>query len=109
MSTAPDGTWIVILGLALGSFALRFSFIGLVGDRRMPAWVLRHLRYTAVAILPALVAPAAVWPTATGGALDPPRLAASAVTLAVGLTTRNVIFAMLSGAATLYGLIWLLG
>ena len=101
--------WIVIAGLAVGCYALRFLFIGLVGSRAMPDWLMRHLRYTAVAILPALVAPVAVWPSATGGELDPPRLAASAVTLGVGLTTKNVIAAMLCGAVTLYGLIWLLG
>ena len=59
--------WIVIIGLGIGSYALRFTFIGLVGNRPMPAWLLRHLRYTAVAILPALVAPKVVWPDATGG------------------------------------------
>ena len=51
--------WFVIIALGLGSFGLRFVFTGLVGDREMPAWLLRHLRYTAVAILPALVASSA--------------------------------------------------
>ena len=50
--------WTVIIGLGIGSYALRFAFIGIVGNRPMPAWLTRHLRYTAVAILPALVAPA---------------------------------------------------
>jgi len=57
--------WIVIIGLGLGSFALRFVFLGLIGDREMPEWVLRHLRYTAVAVLPAIVAPLVIWPAAT--------------------------------------------
>ena len=101
--------WIIIIGLGLGSFLLRFVFTGLVGDRLMPAWLLRHLRYTAVAVLPALVAPQVLWPKATGGELDPPRMAAAAVTLVVGLTTKNVLAAIGSGAATLYGLLYLLG
>jgi len=100
--------WIVIIGLGIGSFFLRFVFTGLVGDRVMPAWLLRHLRYTAVAILPALVAPQVIWPAATDGQTDPARLAASAVTLVVGLLTKNVIAAILSGAATLYGMLYLL-
>ena len=54
--------WFVIIALGIGSFGLRFVFTGLVGDREMPAWLLRHLRYTAVAILPALVAPQVIWP-----------------------------------------------
>ena len=101
--------WTVIAGLAVGSFALRFVFIGLVGSRIMPGWLLRHLRYTAVAMLPALVTPLVVWPSATGGAPDLPRAAAATVTIAVGVCSKNVIAAIFAGAATLYGLLYLSG
>ena len=101
--------WFVIIALGIGSFALRFVFTGLVGDREMPAWLLRHLRYTAVAILPALVAPQVLWPAATNGQTDPARLAAAVVALTVGVITKNVLLAIVSGAATLYALLWLLG
>ena len=101
--------WIVIIGLGLGSFALRFAFTGFVGDRPMPAWLLRHLRYTAVAILPALVAPQVVWPNATDGQMDAPRLGAALATVVVGLMTKNVFAAIFGGAATLYTLLYLLG
>ena len=105
----PVTLWIVIIGMAVGSFALRFVFIGLVGSRQMPAWLLRHLRYTAVAILPALVTPLVIWPSATGGQPDPARLLAATVTLAVGVLTKNVIAAISAGAVTLYALLYLLG
>ena len=105
----PVTTWVVIIGLGLGSFGLRFLFLGLVGDRAMPEWFLRHLRYTAVAILPALVAPLVLWPDATGGEPDTARLAAAAATIAVGLWTKNVFAAIGAGAGTLYGLLYLLG
>ncbi|MEL6992036.1 MAG: AzlD domain-containing protein, partial [Pseudomonadota bacterium] len=49
--------WIVIVGLGVGSYLFRFGFIGIIGDRNLPPWILRHLRYTAVAVLPGLVAP----------------------------------------------------
>lgn len=101
--------WIVIVGLALGSFTLRFVFLGLIGNRPLPPWVLRHLRYTAVAVIPALVAPMVMWPAATLGAPDPARMAAAAVTLLTGILTRNVLAAILTGAVTLYGLLYLLG
>ncbi|WP_170333229.1 AzlD domain-containing protein [Ruegeria arenilitoris] len=108
--THPDPVtiWTIIIGLAIGSYALRFVFIGLVGDCPMPPWLLRHLRYTAVAILPALIAPLVVWPTATDGQPDIPRMAAAGVALVVGLMTKNVLAAIFSGAATLYGLLYLL-
>ncbi|WP_171234977.1 AzlD domain-containing protein [Ruegeria sp. HKCCA6837] len=104
----PTTMWIIIVGLAIGSYALRFTFIGLVGDRPMPPWLLRHLRYTAVAILPALITPLVVWPSATGGQPDIPRMSAAAVALLVGLISKNVLAAIFSGAATLYGLLYLL-
>lgn len=101
--------WIVAIGLGLGSFLLRFMFTGFIGDRPMPPWVLRHLRYTAVAVLPGLVAPMVVWPAATGGSPDAPRLIATFVTLGVGLVTRNVVLAIICGAGSLYLGLYLLG
>jgi len=100
--SSPTTIWIVILALALGSFALRFSFLGLIGGRPMPDWLLRHLRYAAVAVLPGLVAPLILWPAANNGELDPARLFAAGVTLAVGLVARNVLAAMAAGAFALY-------
>lgn len=105
----PATLWTVIAALAVGSFALRFVFIGLVGDRPMPDWLLRHLRYTAVAILPALVTPLVIWPAGTGGQFDAPRVIAALVTLSVGYFTKNVLAAIISGAASLYGFLYLLG
>ncbi|SDX15390.1 Branched-chain amino acid transport protein [Ruegeria halocynthiae] len=101
--------WIIIVGLAIGSYLLRFTFIGLVGDRPMPPWLLRHLRYTAVAIIPALIAPLVVWPSATDGQPDLPRMAAAAIALTVGYATKNILAAIFTGAATLYGLLYLVG
>ena len=101
--------WTVIVVLGIGSFGFRFVFTGLVGDRAMPDWLLRHLRYTAVAILPALVAPQVVWPVATDGVFDIPRASAAATALLIGLVTKNVLLSVLGGAFTLYGLLYLVG
>jgi branched-subunit amino acid transport protein len=105
----PDATpvWAVIATLGAGSFLIRWSFLGLIGDRRLPPWLLRHLRYTAVAVMPALVAPLVAFPAATGGAADPARLVAAAATLAVGWSTGNVLAAIVAGGGTLYALLWL--
>ncbi|MBY6120826.1 AzlD domain-containing protein [Mameliella alba] len=99
--------WIVIIGMGLGSFALRFVFLGLVGDRAMPDWLLRHLRYTAVAVMPALVAPLVIWPSATGGETDPLRLAAAAAALIVGYITKSLYGAVGAGAAVMISGAWL--
>ncbi|MEO0487104.1 MAG: AzlD domain-containing protein [Pseudomonadota bacterium] len=106
---SPFEIWLIIIALGAGSFGLRYSFLGLIGDRALPPWALRHLRYTAVAVMPGLVAPAVLWPDATGGTPDPARLAAAIVTAGVGYYTRNVLAAVIAGAGTLYGLLWALG
>ncbi|WP_299141848.1 AzlD domain-containing protein [uncultured Tateyamaria sp.] len=103
-----DTLWLVIFGLGAGSFLLRFTFLGFVGDRPLPDWLLRHLRYTAVAILPALVAPLVVF-SGEDGQTEPTRIAAAIITLAVGIWTRNVFAAIGAGAITLFALVYGLG
>lgn len=99
--------WGIVAVLAVFTYLTRFVFLGLVGDRPLPAWLLRHLRYTGVAVLPGLVAPLVVWPAATDGETDPVRLVAAAVALGIGAWRRDVIEAVLAGAATLATLSWL--
>ena len=100
--------WIIILALGVGTFVIRFSFLGILGNRALPLWLLRHLRYTAVGILPAMVTPLVLWPEATSGQMDPSRIAAASLALAVGLWTKNAIWAIVVGMATLWGIGWLL-
>lgn len=98
--------WSVILALAVGSFLLRLSFLGLIGDRQMPDWLLRHLRYTAVAILPALVAPMVVWEDGPGTGVDALQIVAALAALAVGYATRSMFLSMIAGALVLVALLF---
>ena len=94
--------WIIIAILAVGTFLIRFSFLGLIGDRTMPPIILRLLRFTPVAVLPGMVAPLVIWPAATGGQPDLVRFIAAATTLVVAIWTKNVLWGIIAGAATLY-------
>ena len=94
--------WAVVIGLAAGTYLMRFSFLGLLGQRALPVWLVRGLRYTSVAVLPGLVAPAVLWPAATGGEPDPARLAAALVPVVAGVVFRSMLAAIIGGAATLY-------
>lgn len=105
MSYGTIEMWAIILTLGLGTFLIRFSFLGLLGGRRLSPWLLRHLRYTAVAILPAMVTPLILWPGATGGTVDPIRIASAAVALAVGYVFKAPIGAVVAGM----GSFWILG
>ncbi|MEM9582945.1 MAG: AzlD domain-containing protein [Pseudomonadota bacterium] len=109
MTYTDTEIWGLIFAMGIGTFLIRFSFLGLIGDRKLPDWILRHLRYTPVAILPGLVAPLVLWPDATGGDPDPARLAAAAATLTIGYLTKGVVRAMLAGVAVLYVFQMLLG
>ncbi len=94
--------WLVILGLGAGTFAIRLSFLGLIGDRQLPGWAMRLLRYVPVSVLPALVAPLVVWPAATGHETDPARLLAALAALGFGAWRRSLLGAILAGLAVLY-------
>ncbi len=106
---ATAGIWLVILVLGLGTFLIRYSFIGLVGDRKLPPWAMRMLRYVPVAVMPGLVAPLVAWPQATGGTPDPARLIAAFAALAIGAASRSVLGAIAGGMAVLYVALALIG
>ncbi|MDD9976531.1 MAG: AzlD domain-containing protein [Boseongicola sp.] len=93
--------WTIIAVMGIGTFLIRFSFLGIIGDRKMPDWILRHLRYTPVAVLPGLVAPLVLWPDATGGEPDPARLLAAGATLLVAWWRKNLLWGVFAGMATL--------
>jgi branched-subunit amino acid transport protein len=108
--TYSDATlWAVIIGIGLGTYGLRWSFLGALGNRPLPAWAQRLLRYTAVGVLPAIGAPLVAWPAATHGQTDPARLCAAAVAVLAGLLTRNALAAILSGMAALYLALYMIG
>ncbi len=109
MSATPAEVWLVIGVLAVGTYLIRFSFLGLIGDRPLPPFALRLLRYTPVAVIPGMVAPLVLWPAATGGVPDLPRLCAALATLGAGVWTRNIFAAVGAGALVLYGGLWLAG
>lgn len=101
--------WLTIIFLGIGTYLIRYSFVGFFGDKQLPAWLIRHLRYVPVAVMPGLIAPLVVWPEATGGALDPARLVAAAVALTIGAVFRSVLGAIFGGMIVLYLMLYLIG
>ena len=101
--------WTVIIGLGIGTYLIRFSFIGIVGNRPLPEWALRHLRSVAVAVMPGLIAPLVVWPPATGGEPDAARLLAALAAFVIGIGFNSVLGAVFGGMGVLYLVQFLLG
>jgi branched-subunit amino acid transport protein len=93
--------WTLTILLGIGTFLIRFSFLGLLGGRTFPDRVLIYLRYVGAAVLPALFMPLLVWPEATGGSPDAIRLLSAFAALLAGLRF-GVIWAIVAGMGTLY-------
>lgn len=108
MSYSTGMTWTIIIALGVGTFLLRFSFLGIMGRRAFPEWLQRHLRYTAVGVLPGLAIPI-VLSRGADGSLNPVSLAAAAGTVLVGVATRNTLAGILGGGLTLFLLPYLIG
>ncbi|MEM8570457.1 MAG: AzlD domain-containing protein [Pseudomonadota bacterium] len=101
--------WAIIVALGIGTFMIRFSFLGLIGDRRLPRLLERLLHYLPVAVLPALVTPLVLAPEATDGAFDPARALAATAALAVGAWKQSAIWAIIAGLSVLFLGLALLG
>ena len=98
----PTQLWLAVLALGLVTYAMRFSFVGLLGGYEFPPWALRLLKYVPVTVLPALVAPGFIW-TGPGpeDMLDPARLFAALLTLGIGIWSRRANVAFIMGLAAL--------
>lgn len=101
--------WTIIILMAIGTYLIRFSFLGPLANTKLPDWLHRLLRYTPVAVIPGLAAPMVLWPAATGGEPDLPRLLAAATAIALGAYTKNLLAAILGGGGMLYLMLYLLG
>lgn len=103
--------WLVILAAGVGTFLIRFSFIGLFGLLdNVPEVVERALRFVPAAVLAALVAPQLV--LADGSvALSPanPRLLAGVVAVLVAWRTENIAATLGAGMVALWLLTFALG
>lgn len=96
--------WLVVIIIGGGSYALRLSFIGVLGTRPMPSWAERPLRYVAPAVLAALVVPAV---SLSDGTLDlsplgNPRFVAAIVAAVIAWRLKSVAGVIVVGMAVLW-------
>jgi len=97
--------WLLFIALAVGTFALRFSFIYLFGKMEMPEWLRRALRFVPASVLAALVFPALTYPNGTLDlSLGNVRLLAGIGGALVAWRTKNVLWTIIVGMI----LFWLL-
>ena len=104
-------SWSVVFGLAIGTFLIRYSFIGLFADRDMPAWLDRALKLMVPAIFAAIVftGVAMVGGEVAGWTYWPRYVAAVISFVAAVMSRGNMLVTLGVGMAALHGLPWLLG
>jgi branched-subunit amino acid transport protein len=97
--------WLTILGAGAVTFALRFSFVLLLGRVEIPSFLERALRYVPAAVLTAVVIPLLFY---AEGSLDLSlgngRLVAGVVAALICWRTRSVPLTLIGGMATLWTL-----
>lgn len=96
----------IIVTIGVGTYLLRLSFIGILGNRTMPDWAMVPLQYVAPGVLAALVAPAVLLRDNSID-LSPvtnPRALAALIALLIAWKTKSVAAVIVAGMAV----VWLL-
>lgn len=99
-----NNEWIMILGMALVTFAVRYPVMLLVSRIPLPAPMFRALRYVPPAVLAAIIVPPVVQPQ---GQLDlapsNPALIGALVAVAVSWKTKNLLLTIVLGMLAFWG------
>ena len=109
MTTSTNALWAILLAGGIGTFALKASFVVVVGRvDEIPPRVERALEFVPAAVLAALVLPAVVVVEPTNAALPAieysPKLPAAALAAAVAWKTKNVPATIAVGMVALWTL-----
>ena len=97
--------WLTIAGAGAVTFALRLSFIALLGRTKIPIFLGRALRFVPAAVLTAVVIPLLFYENgALEVSLGNERLLAGLVAALIAWRTRSVLFTLGGGMATLWTL-----
>jgi len=105
----PSG-WLAIALLAVGTFAIRYSFIGLLAGKKLPPRFERALQLAVPAIFAALVLPLILL---NGGAFDLharwPHVVAAILTGIYAWWRGGMLLPLIVGMGSLHAILWLVG
>lgn len=102
--------WIMLLVIGAITYAIRISCIGLLGQRDMPALLLKALRFVPIAVLPAIILPQLFLRNNTLAlSIQNPRWIAGILAGIVAWRTRNVLLTIAVGMVALWVLQFVLG
>ena len=102
-----DG-WLAIVGLAIGTFAIRYSFIGLLAGKKLPPRFERALQLAVPAIFAALVVPLILFQNnQLNLAMRWPHAVAAIITGIYAGWRGGMLVSLMIGMASLHTLLWL--
>ena len=106
----PWQAWLVVIAMAIGTFAIRWSVLGGMHQRPFAPWLERALTLVLPAMFSAIALPMIVLAAEheTIASVGPKALAA-AVTLAAAIRRRGYLLPLVIGMLTLHGAQWVLG
>jgi branched-subunit amino acid transport protein len=99
--------WLAIIGLAIGTFAIRYSFIGLLAGKKLPPRFERALQLAVPAIFAALVVPLILF---QGNQLNLtlrwPHAVAAIITGIYAWWRGGMLLSLVIGMVSLHALLW---
>lgn len=97
--------WMALGGLAGAAYMFRASLLSLISGTLMPRWAAALIGAVPLTMMPIVAAPVVLADPGTG--VSVPAAAVSGVaTLAVGLTTRSLLGAFVTGLVAYHGFVW---
>jgi branched-subunit amino acid transport protein len=102
-------SWAVVIGLGLGTFLIRYSFIGLFANRDIPPWLAHGLKFMVPAIFAAIVFSGVAMTNGQLAGLEQwPKFVAALVALAIAVwKDGHMVWTVVSGMLALHLLPWL--
>jgi branched-subunit amino acid transport protein len=101
--------WLMLLVIGAITYAIRLSCIGLLGQRDMPALLLKALHFVPIAVLPAIILPQLfLRNNMLALSIQNPRWIAGILAAIVTWRTRNVLLTIAVGMVALWVLEFLL-
>jgi branched-subunit amino acid transport protein len=100
--------WLTMIAAGLLTYALRLSFIVLVGNREIPSLLRQALRYIPAAVLTAILTPELlIHSDRIDFSLGNARLLAGLLAIVVAWRTRSAMLTIIVGMLALWGILWL--
>ena len=101
---------VMILGMTLVTFGVRYPVLALVSRIRLPEPLLGALKFVPPVVLSAIILPKVVMPDGSVELnINNPELVASIVAVLIAWRTKNLLLTIILGMLAMWGWRWIVG